>query len=442
MYWWVRHQKHNWRVQLEKKLVGVQGTPLQLHGTAQVCLKLGNEVFPARVMVADSLTIDVILGRDFLKSHQCTIEMCKTQNVLRFRKHGLTIPLGGRDVLQYGDFSCQCCSGCCTAGTPCSEMEVMGKVLQASAHNTWILEGNTQGRSAVMITRAVVKPAGAEIPIRVLNLRDNPVTIPKGTAIAEMELLPECSTMTIASTRERTSDVTEEQRCVLWEMATQAGDRLSQPEKEQLYTLLLEYEDLFAKGPDDFGRTGSLKHKISTGDAQPIRQQVRRIPPVQREEARKLLREMLDKDVIQPSSSPWASPVVLVRKKDGSTRFCVDYRKVNAVTRKDAYPLPRVDDTLDMLVGAKWFSTLDLISGYWQVEMSPDDQEKTAFCTTHGLFEFKVMPFGLCNAPATFQRLMDMVLAGLLWTSCLVYLDDAVIIGKTFTEHLQHLRAV
>ena len=197
---------------------------------------------------------------------------------------------------------------------PCSEMEVMGKVPQASAHKTWILEGNTQGQSAVMIARAVVKPAGAEVPICVLNLRDNPVTIPKGTTIAEMELLPECSTMTVASTQERTSDVTEEQRRVLWEMATQAGDRLSQPEKEQLYTLLLEYEDLFAKGPDDFGRTGSLKHKISTGDAQPIRQQVRRIPPVQQEEARKLLREMLDKDVIQPSSSPWASPVVLVRK--------------------------------------------------------------------------------------------------------------------------------
>jgi len=162
---------------------------------------------------------------------------------------------------------------------------------------------------------------------------------------------------------------------------------LSQPEKEQLYTLLLECEDLFAKGPDDFGQTGSLKHKISTGDAQPICQQVRRIPPVQREEARKLLKEMLDKDVIQPSSSPWASPVVLVRK-DGSTRFCVDYRKVNAVTRKDTYP-PRVDDTLDTLAGAKWFSTLDLISGYCQVEMSPDDQEKTAFCTTDGLLNSK-----------------------------------------------------
>ena len=154
---------------------------------------------------------------------------------------------------------------------------------------------------------------------------------------------------------------------------------------------------------------------------------------------KRLLDEMLRKDVITPSKSPWASPVVLVRKKDG---FCVDYRKVNAVTRKDAYPLPRIDVTLDTLAGSKWFSTLDLISGYWQVEVDPDDQEKTSFCTPDGLFEFKVMPFGLCNAPATFQRLMDMVLAGVQWSNCLVYLDDIIIVGKTFKHHLQNVREV
>ena len=137
---------------------------------------------------------------------------------------------------------------------------------------------------------------------------------------------------------------------------------------------------------------------------------------------KKLLDDMLRKEIVTPSQSPWASPVVLVRKKDGSTRFCVDYRKVNAVTRKDAYPLPRIDTTLDTLAGSKWFSTLDLLSGYWQVEVDPTDPEKTAFCMPTGLFECKVMPFGLCNAPATFQRLMDMILAGVQWSSCLVYL--------------------
>lgn len=129
---------------------------------------------------------------------------------------------------------------------------------------------------------------------------------------------------------------------------------------------------------------------------------------------------------------PWASPIVLVKKKDGSFHFCIDYRKLNAVTRKDAYPLPRIDDTLDTLSGAQWFTTLDLISGYWQVEVDPADREKMTFCTPEGLFEFKGTPFGLCNAPVTFQRLMNSVLSGLQGNSCLVYLDDVIITGKTF----------
>ena len=152
--------------------------------------------------------------------------------------------------------------------------------------------------------------------------------------------------------------------------------------------------------------------------------------------------EMLSGGQIEPSDSPWSAPVVLVTKTDGRTRFCVDYRRLNLATVKDAYPLPRIDGTLDMLAGKRWFSTLGLASGYWQVSLSPEARCKTDFATHSGLFQFRVMPFGLCNVPATFESLMDRVLQGLRWSRCLVYLDDIISFGTTFDDSLDNLTLI
>ena len=169
----------------------------------------------------------------------------------------------------------------------------------------------------------------------------------------------------------------------------------------------MEFEDAFTTAEGQLGRTDLAQHTIETGDAVPIKQRARRIPIHKRVAAQEEIDKMLERGVIQPSESPWASPIVLVTKKDGSLRFCIDYRKLNESTKKDAYPLPRIDDCLDALGGAKWFITLDLASGYWQVEVAQEDRQKTAFVTERGLYEFTVMPFGLANAPATFERLME-----------------------------------
>ena len=181
-----------------------------------------------------------------------------------------------------------------------------------------------------------------------------------------------------------------------------------------------KFDDLFVSENGALGRTKVVKHSINTSGG-PIRQPMRRQPESLKGDMNEEVGKMLSKGVIRPSSSPWSSPVVMVRKKNGSWRFCIDYRKLNAVTHQDASPLPRIDATLESLAGSTLFTTLDLASGYWQVEIEEDDKEKTAFSTEKGLFEFNVMPFGLTNAPATFQRLMECILAGLKGEQCLIY---------------------
>ena len=182
------------------------------------------------------------------------------------------------------------------------------------------------------------------------------------------------------------------------------------------------------------GRTTSVQNEILMSDAQPVRCGPRRPAGLRTEQT--CVQEMLHRGQIKPSDSPWVSPVVLVTKKDGSTRFCVDYHRLSALTTKDAYPLPRIDDSLRLLGNQQWFSTMDLASGYWQVAMSPDAKRKVAFVTNEGLFQFRVMPFGLCNASATFECLMDRVLCGMRLSRCLVYLDDVISFGGTIEEAL------
>ena len=215
---------------------------------------------------------------------------------------------------------------------------------------------------------------------------------------------------------------------------------LPDSQKATLVALINRCPQVFS---EKIGRTHLTKHVIDLEPGTtPSNTQPYRLAPMKKSLVDQQLEEMLQAGHIVPSHSPWAAPIVLSPKKDGSLRFCVDYRKLNASTIKTAYPIPRIDDTLDSLREAKYISTLDLRSGYWQVEIDRESRSKTAFITHRGLFEFVVMPFGLSNAPATFQRLMDIVLAGIKWQSCLVYIDDIIVFSPTFEQHLKDLSNV
>ena len=211
--------------------------------------------------------------------------------------------------------------------------------------------------------------------------------------------------------------------------------------RSKIENLILKNQDLFASKDSELRHTDTVKMKIDTGKNDPIKMRPYRTPLKNREVIDKAINEMLDANVIRRSRLPWSFPVVIVDKKDGSKRFCVDFRKLNQISKKNSYPLLLIDDILALLGNAKFFSSLDLKSGYWQVLMDEKDKEKTAFACHRGLYEFNVMPFGLSNAPSIFQELMSVVLQECSEFAT-AYLDDILIFSLTFEEHLTHLNII
>lgn len=213
---------------------------------------------------------------------------------------------------------------------------------------------------------------------------------------------------------------------------------LTKAQQQELKQIIAEFQDVLSDIP---GKTDLVDHKIETGSARPVRLPPYWLPQTMKETLQHEVKEMLKHNIIEPSKSEWASPVILVPKKDGTKRLCVDYRCLNSVTEADPYPIPRVDELIDRLGKAQFITTLDLTKGYWQIPVAPEARSKTAFVTPFGKYQFLTMPFGLMGAPSTFQRLMDDLLRDFSAFSA-AYLDDIVIFSESWSEHLDHIKAV
>uniref|UniRef100_A0A1Y1L0V4 RNA-directed DNA polymerase n=1 Tax=Photinus pyralis TaxID=7054 RepID=A0A1Y1L0V4_PHOPY len=201
-------------------------------------------------------------------------------------------------------------------------------------------------------------------------------------------------------------------------------------------------QDIFSKMPNGIGVTNLIKHRIIT-TSEPIKQKYYPVSPIVQESINKELDALLKDNIVEPSCSPWSSPIILVKKKDNSYRFCVDFRKINKVTVKDAYPIPQVSATLDKLKNAKYLSTIDIKSAFYQIPLEEDSKQFTAFTIPNrGLFQFKRLPFGLSNSPATWQRCIDKVISNDLEPYVFVYLDDIVVVTQDFDKHLSTLKEV
>ena len=400
------------------------------------------------IIIAD-IEAPIILGYDFMYEHNCALDVRKGN--LKIGKYNVKCQPESHNSSIFRirldtDFTVP----------PGSEMIVSGSVEDNHHCLSHVTEAIVESKSdsvlakqGILVAKALVNPSIGRVPLRLMNLTGQPQALHTHTIAATVECV---ENVTALETDPRPTDSCPVRSVhdldlkdlpdhlrVVWD--ANSSD-LTDQQRQSFLALLLKHQTVFAQSKYDLGRTDLVQHKIDTGDHKPIKQAPRRLPLNKREIAEKEVKAMLANNIIEPSTSAWSSPVVLVEKKDHSTRFCVDYRALNDITSKDSYPLPRIDDCFDALGGTTWFSSIDLQSGYWQVAMDPDSIDKTAFSCQSGLFQFRVLPFGVCNGPPTFQRLMEHVLSGLQWKICLLYLDDIIVFSKTFEEHLEKLSQV
>lgn len=276
-----------------------------------------------------------------------------------------------------------------------------------------------------------------QVAVHLLNLSNKEVIIPRNATLCKVQRITSLQT-----TEGSEGDVEDLDFLKQFNLESLPSD-LSAETLDKLCCLLLKWKSVFAKDSLDLGHTDMVKHTINLSDDTPIKQRHRRIPPALLQEVKQHLNEMLDKGVIRESSSPWNSPLVFVRKATGALRLCLDLRAINRRTIKDAYHMPRITETLDSLAGSKFFSCLDLESGYYQIEIEEKHKERTAFSAAPlGFYEFTRMPFGATNGPAQFQRLMEKCIGGLQPQECLCYLDDLVVHAKTAEENIVRLEHV
>jgi len=436
-------------------------------------------------IVAD-ITDECLVGADFLRTFRCLLDMSDDSVQL-------TLPDGSTTVLaSCGVSSLDTCRRLVRTVRTSEvarvngQAEVVFDLVTGPAHGNWrcqiapvplprrysVVPRRSARSSDLQVARSENKEGDEVVHIRLLNPTSKSFDLKSGTAIAECYVVPVQPEFVGAApcTIERAGGFLQPPvRSVVPKEAGRLGQAEvtdlplvlqqlvdgapveNEEQRLKLKLILSENREAFSLN-GEIGCTDKVLHRIPTGDAAPIRQKPHRLPLFAKGEADKCMKEMLDLDIIEPvgdEESEWVSPIVLVRKKDGSWRFCVDFRSLNRVTKRSSFPLPRIDDTLASMYGCSWFTSLDIKSAYWNIKVAPEDRNKTAFVVPgHGIHRFKRMPFGLKNAGASFQFLVEKALpvakGGQLnaQNCCLAYLDDIIVPGRSVEENLEYVEIV
>lgn len=407
----------------------VSGEKLKVVGKVQLKVTIGSTVTAHWFHVVRGITNNVILGFDFISNNNIQLNFDKTNgNTMRIGRS--TVPLTNAEFIRslvrlkedviLPPQSAIITQGICKKIQRTHNEQITGTVCQ-------IESGFIAREPGLVVTNGLVSMNDHKIiPLTIANYTGKFIKMRKGNVVALFQKIN-----------------SEHEVATLQQFIDRAHCESLNPhanDNPKLNAILNANKDVFTQGEMDLGKTKLVEMTIDTGDHEPIKSKPYRIPYNQKRVIDEQIDKMLQAKVIQPIKSPWSFPVVIVKKKDGTERFCVDYRKLNKITVRNNWPLPNIDDMLATLGENKIFSSIDISSAYWQVEVSEKDKEKTAFVCHRGLFAFNVMPFGLAGSPAIFSELMTKILGDLDFA--MAYLDDVIIFSKTEEEHYKHIEVV
>lgn len=415
----------------DKTVRAANGTKLDLAGECKVALTLQHDTIFINALVSHDVE-EVMLGYDFLVTNDCVWQFGSCQILIKGKSY--------TPFARKGPVTCRRVYVTSDIVIPPKQqvnLPVRSTINSLSeCVGSFMIEPKTI-QTGVYLGRTVLPAAHHDIVVRAINTMNEPRLVKKGSCLGTLTSIcdPKCDLgIDIPAIPSKTTA----SETIINRLPT----NLSDEQHRQTVDMLKSYEDIFSQNDYDIGRTHLVEHTIDTGDHKPIRQSLRRHPITHLGIIDQQVGEMLEHGIIEPAASPWSSNVVLAKKKDGSLRLCVDYRNLNQITYQDTYPLPHIETCLNTLQGAKWFTTLDLRSGYHNIPIKESDKDKTAFITRRGSWRYNVMPFGLTCAPSVFQRLMDLVLCGLTFEACMVYIDDIIIFSSDFETHISRLQQV
>ena len=412
----------------------VAGHTLKILGTVSVSLGI-NEFYSNahKLVVVEQASQPFILGLDFVDKYRISVDTKDRMLIIENPERTYGIPMKAVCILDSGEKTVVSCNHLTIP--PRSGIDIDVKVRNMSGSLDGCIEQGLNSCPEIIIARSINTVINGNTKVRALNMNSYPVTLVKNQNLATFIPVERADTVQHAAVhvsgtenREHAFDLDHTD--------------LSEKQKEGVFEMLSRYDHIMGSNEYDMGCTGTIKHTIDVQGSPPIKQTYRRFPQPLKREIDEEIAKLLEKGIIEPSFSPWAAPLVPVRKKSGVLRLCIDFRALNAVTRKDSFPLPNLADAVGQFIDNKYFSSLDLLAGYHQIEMDKGSVEVTAFSTGDNLYQFKRMPFGVTNGPATFSRLVSIVLSGVPINVAQAYLDDIIVAGKSFEDHLANLECV